>query len=116
MEEVRLSTLPLVQVLILQPPLGFLEKVLKFIEKESNFLKKDTAEKDITDAVTAVNERLRKADKKKKTEPMDFIFLISDLRTMKFNYDDIKQEAVLPRMQDREEHKRNKDDEEIVDA
>ncbi|CAH8263863.1 unnamed protein product [Arabidopsis lyrata] len=52
-------------------PLGFLEKVLDFIGKESNFLRKDTAEKEITDAVTAVKERLREAEKKKMTESME---------------------------------------------
>jgi len=69
MEEARLSTLPFSASFNPSNPLGFLENVLDFIGKESNFLRKDTAEKEITDAVTTAKERLRETEKK--TESMD---------------------------------------------
>ncbi|CAL9234490.1 unnamed protein product [Arabidopsis halleri] len=71
MEEVSPSTLPFTASCDPSNPLGFLEKVLDFIGKESNFLRNDTAEKEITDAVTVVNERLREAEKKMITESME---------------------------------------------
>ncbi|EOA28575.1 hypothetical protein CARUB_v10024793mg [Capsella rubella] len=53
-------------------PLGFLDKALDFIEKQSNFLRKDTAEKEITDAVTAAKERLKKEVEKVRPTTVPF--------------------------------------------
>ncbi|KAG7568205.1 hypothetical protein ISN45_Aa04g010380, partial [Arabidopsis thaliana x Arabidopsis arenosa] len=166
-EKVRASTLPFNSSFDLSDPLGFLKKVLDFIGKESNFLRRDTTEKEIITAFTAANERLREAEKEsvkqatekinkyglqirapsqkkqlssrpqlrntsifgedgeendvekeisrqasktkalKKIEEQHKKALKEDPSAFAYDevYDDIKHEAVLPRMQDREEHK-----------
>ncbi|CAL9234488.1 unnamed protein product [Arabidopsis halleri] len=166
-EKLRPSTLPFNSRFDLSDPLGFLKKVLDFIGNESNFLRRDTTEKEIITAVTAAKERLREAEKEsvkqatekinkyglqirassqkkqsssrpplrpasifgeddedndvekeisrqasktkalKKIEEEHKKALKEDPSAFAYDevYDDIKHEAVLPRMQDRKEHK-----------
>ncbi|CAH8389404.1 unnamed protein product [Eruca vesicaria subsp. sativa] len=64
----RPSILPFRATLDSSNPSSFLEKVFNFLGEQSDFLKKPSAEEEISAAVKAAKEKLRKAEKKAEKE------------------------------------------------
>lgn len=60
----RPTILPFRATLDSSNPLSFLEKVFDFLGQHTDFLKKPSAEEEISAAVKAAKEKLRKAEKK----------------------------------------------------
>ncbi|CAH8388691.1 unnamed protein product [Eruca vesicaria subsp. sativa] len=52
-------------------PLVFLEEVLDFMGKESDFLLKDSAEKEVSTALTSAKKRLREAEAEEPLKPIE---------------------------------------------
>ncbi|KAF8114856.1 hypothetical protein N665_0033s0046 [Sinapis alba] len=64
----RPSMLPFRATFDSSNPLGFLQKVFDFLGEQSDFLKKPSAEEEISAAVRAAKDKLRKAEKKAEKE------------------------------------------------